>query len=139
MRKLVGTLLAVAIAVVGVIGLIAFFNSRDDSTTGDARPATEPGRTSTAGGGDALLEGGNVVLRFSDGSFAPRLRALAGDLGAPDTPALRAAGQAVVLRRDPKAAGVVADAYRHTLTVREPGDPQLQAFIERWLGRAATG
>jgi hypothetical protein len=138
MRKLVGTLLAVAIAVVGVIGLIAFFNGRDESTTGGDGTQPAPGTERTAAGG-SLLEQGNVVLRYSDRSLTAALETLASDLGAPDSPELRAAGQAVVLRRDPQAGGVVAEAFEHTLTVATPSDPQLQAFIERWLGQAASG
>lgn len=138
MRKLAGTLLAVAIAVVGVIGLIAFFNSRDESTTGGDPVQPAPG-TSRAADGDSLVEQGNVVLRYADGSLTPTLEALASDLGAPDSPELRAAGQAVVLRRDPKAGGVVAEAFKHTLTVADPADPRLQAFIERWLGQSTSG
>jgi hypothetical protein len=137
MRKLAGTLLAVAIAVVGVIGLIAFFNGRDESTTGGEGNQPAPGVQRAAGG--TLLEQGNVVLRYSDRSFTAALETLASDLGAPDSPELRAAGQAVVLRRDPQAGGVVAEAFEHTLTVATPSDPQLQAFIERWLGQTASG
>lgn len=138
MRRLVGTLVAVVISVVGVVGLIAFFNSRDESTTGVGASTVEPGTERPATGG-SLLEDGNVVLRYADGSFTPRLKELAASLGAPDSPPLRAAGQAVVLRRDARAGGVVAEALEQTLTVRAPDDPRLQAFIERWLGRGASG
>lgn len=138
MRKLGATLAAVAIAVAGVIGLIAFFDSRDNSTTGGQGSIPAPGVEAPASG-DALLERGNVVLTFSDPAFAPKLRTLASELGAPDTPELRAVGQAVVIRRAPKAGGVVARGHRHSLTVASPADPQLQDFIERWLGQAASG
>ncbi len=137
MRRLAGALAIIVLAVAGLFGLLAFFNSRDDSTTGGRTGAPAPGVAAPAAGG-ALLKGGNVVLAFSDPTFASRLKALAGSLGAPDTPELRAAGQAVVLRPDPKAGGVIARAYRHTLTVNTPADPRLQDFIERWLGRVAS-
>lgn len=138
MRKLAGTILAVAIAVVGVIGLIAFFNARDESTTGGKGTQPAPGTTRTVPG-DSLVERGNVVLRYGDASLKPKLETLASDLGAPDSPELRAAGQAVVLRRDATVAGIVAEAFKHTVTVNDPADPQLQAFIERWLGQGASG
>lgn len=138
MRKLAGTLLAVLIAAVGVFALLAFFNSRDDSTTGDDRPPAAPGKAESAPRG-SLLAQGNVILRYSDTTFTPRLERLARDLGAPDSPELRAAGQAVILRTDPGSGGVVAQAARRTLTVAEPSDPQLQAFIERWLGQGPSG
>lgn len=138
MRKVAGTLLAVAIAAVGVVGLIAFFNSRDDSTTGPQTGQPDPGVTAAApASGAGLLEAGNVVLTYSDPAFTAPLTALASDLGAPDSPALRAGGQAIVLRRDAKVGGVRADAHEHTLTVAGPGDARLQEFIERWLGLGA--
>ena len=137
MRRFVGTLAAVALAGVGVVGLIAFFNGRDESTTG-----APPARTATAEVsplGDALLEAGNVVLLYGDEADAPALRRLAQDLGAPDTPELRAAGQAVVVRRDPEVDGVEAQAQTANLVVSNPRDPGLQAFVERWLGLGAQG
>lgn len=133
MRKLAGTLLAVLIASVGVFALLAFFNSRDESTTGSGRPEPAPGKKAPAPRG-SLLAQGNVVLRYSDTTFTPKLEQLARDLGAPDSPELRAAGQAVILRIDPRSGGVVASGAGRTLTVAEPSDPQLQPFIERWLG-----
>jgi hypothetical protein len=139
MRKVGGTLLAVAIAVAGVIGLIAFFNSRDDSTTGGGQTGRPVPGEQTAASGDALLKSGNVVVRFSDASFKPALAKLAGELGAPDSPDLRAVGQAVVLRQDKTTAGVRAEAYEHKLVAANPSDPQLQAFIERWLGQGSSG
>jgi hypothetical protein len=137
-KRIVTGLLIVAIAISGVIGLIAFFNNRDSSTTGGAGTQPAPGVAAPAGGGP-LLQNGNVELRYSDPAFAPKLRALAASLGAPDTPALRAAGAAVVVRRDPKVGGVRANAWKHTLTVTSPADPSLQDFIESWLGRGASG
>ena len=130
MRKLLGTLLAVAIAVVGVIGLIAFFNSRDDSTTSSATQTTATAKAATDG---------NVTLTYSDPALKGQLETLASDLGAPDSPELREAGLAVIVKRDPKAAGVVARASGHELVVATPDDPQLQDFIDRWLGEGASG
>jgi hypothetical protein len=133
-RRALSTIAIVVVAVAGVIGLIAFFNSRDPSTTANDHVATsDPGVGAPVAAG-ALLHAGNVVLSYSDASFTPALRRLASSLGAPDTPALRAAGQAVVLRRDPRAGGVAARALRHSLVVATPSDPRLQDFIERWLG-----
>jgi hypothetical protein len=135
MRKLAGTVAVLAVAVAGVVGLIAFFNSRDSSTTSGSGSAAAPGVAAPAAGG-ALLRSGNIVLTYSDASFTPKLRALAASVGAPDSPGLRAAGQAVVLRRDPKVGGIVARAFKHTITVASPADGRLQDFIESWLGPA---
>lgn len=133
MRRAAGTLAIVVVAVAGVIGLIAFFNGRDSSTTGGAGAAADPGVVAPVSR-DVLLRAGNVVLTYSDRSFTPALRRLASGVGAPDTPELRAAGQAVVLRLDPKVGGVAARALRHSLVARSPADARLQDFIERWLG-----
>lgn len=137
MRKLVGTLAAVAIAVVGVVALVAFFNSRDESTTESEQPATT---TSTApAGAEDLLAAGNVLIRFSRPEFAAPLERLATELGAPDTPELRATGQAVVVRPASDLPGIVAQAQSHELRVATPSDPALQEFVERWLGVGEPG
>jgi hypothetical protein len=138
MRKAGATLAAVALAVAGVIGLIAFFNGRDSSTTGGQPGRPSPGEQ-TAASGDTLLKTGNVVLHFSDASFTPMLLKLSSELGAPDSPQLRQVGQAVVLRRDTSTGGVLAEAYEHKLVATNPSDPLLQAFIERWLGQGSSG
>ena len=137
-KRIVTGLVIVAIAISGVVGLIAFFNNRDSSTTGGSGGASAPGAAAPAATG-ALLAKGNVELRYADPGFGPKLKALASSLGAPDTPALREAGAAVVVRRDPTAGGVVAQAYKHALTVTSPSDPSLQDFIESWLGRGSGG
>ena len=56
---------------------------------------------------------------------------------APFTPALAAAGQAVVLARRPRTGGLVALSWAHMLRVGSPGDPLLRSFIDYWLGRGA--
>lgn len=135
MRKLAGTLLAVVISVVGVVGLIAFFNARDRSTT--INTSTSP--PAAAGPGAPLTAAGNVVLRYASPGDRAALQRLAADLGAPDGPQLRAAGQAVVLRRDPAVQGVVGDSSGATRSFAGPDDPALRAFVEEWLGRTASG
>lgn len=136
MRRALITLGSVLVAIVGVIALIAFFNSRDPSTTGTGTGAPARPAGTTATGASPLLRAGNVELRYSDPAFTPRLLALARSLGATDSRAARAAGQAVVLRRAPGVGGIRARALGRSLAVATPADPQLQAFVERWLGRA---
>jgi hypothetical protein len=125
MRKLGGTILAVAIAVAGVVALIAFFNARDESTTGDST------KTTVRSSGD-----GNVVVTYAAPADGVRLKELADELGAPDTPELREAGLAVIVRRGD---AITATAGDETITVDDPGDPALQEFIDRWLGQGASG
>jgi Protein of unknown function (DUF3105) len=85
------------------------------------------------------LEVGDVVLLYGTRTPPRGLRALALRLASPFTPALAAAGQAVILARRPGTVGVVGLAWAHALSVREPKDPRLAAFAQFWLGRGAPG
>ncbi len=87
------------------------------------------------GDGGAVLRAGNVVLVAGQGRVA-EARALAARLsGGPATPALREAGQAVLVREGPGRGGVVAVAYRHQLRAERADDPALEEFVQYWLGR----
>jgi hypothetical protein len=66
------------------------------------------------------------------------LRAIAQSIGGPATPALAAAGQAVLLDPAPGTRGVVAAAWGHLLVSSSPADPELQQFASFWLGHGAT-
>jgi hypothetical protein len=122
---------AVLLAVAGVFGVLLFFSARDDSTIGESGA---PGQAAPEATG-AELESGNVVVRFSAAADAAPLRELAREFG-PES--LADAGQAVLVRRDESAGGVVAEAYRRRLKVAGPEDPALRRFIEPWLGRGAS-
>jgi hypothetical protein len=84
------------------------------------------------------LELGDVVVMYGTASPPPALKSLASSLAAPFTPALAAAGQAVVLARRPHTSGLIALAWAHLLRVGGSGDPLLRSFIGYWLGRGAT-
>lgn len=89
---------------------------------------------------DQLLEAlelGDVVVMYGTPTPPPGLRALARSTAAPFTPALAAAGQAVILARRSGIDGVVGLAWAHMARVAGPGDPLLRAFIDYWLGRGA--
>jgi hypothetical protein len=89
---------------------------------------------------DQLLEAlelGDVVVMYGTSSPPTGLRSLAASLAAPFTPALAAAGQAVVLARRPGTRGLTALAWAHMLRAPSPGDPLLRSFISYWLGRGA--
>jgi hypothetical protein len=79
------------------------------------------------------------VLLYASRTPPPGLRALSLRLASPFTPALAAAGQAVILARRPGAVGVVGLAWAHAISVRDPQDPRLSAFAQFWLGRGAPG
>ena len=85
------------------------------------------------------LEQGNVVVMYGGNKPAPGLRTLALSLAPPLTPALAAAGQAVMLARRPGTRGLVGLAWAHAITVPGPRDPQLRTFVQFWLGRGALG
>jgi Protein of unknown function (DUF3105) len=83
------------------------------------------------------LELGDVVLVYGSSSAEPVLRTLADAAAAPFSPGLAAAGDAVVLDRDPRYRGVTALAWRHVLHARSPADPALGGFVSYWLGLGA--
>jgi hypothetical protein len=83
------------------------------------------------------LELGNVVVMYGTRRPPAGLRRLAARVAAPFTPALAAAGQAVILARRPGTSGVLGVAWTHLVDVRSPDDPQLRSFVLYWLGRGA--
>ncbi|MDQ2759347.1 MAG: DUF3105 domain-containing protein [Actinomycetota bacterium] len=85
------------------------------------------------------LELGDVVIEYGGGTPPPGLQPLARALAPPFSPALAAAGQAVVLAHRPGTNGVLGLAWAHAVSVGAPGDPRLRAFIQFWLGRGAPG
>ena len=85
------------------------------------------------------LELGDVVLVYGSPAPPPQLQAVARANAAPFTPALAAAGQAVILARRPGTRGVVGLAWAHLIRVPGPAAPSLRHFIQYWLGRGAPG
>jgi hypothetical protein len=131
LRVLVGLVAAVA----GVVAVAALLASRDDSTL---KPADGPGVVRPA---DARpnVAAGNVVLLYSDERLTRRVREFAADVGGPPDPALVAAGQAVIVRRQPNLrVPVVALTSTHRLDAAGPDDPALRSFVEYWLGKEAA-
>ncbi|MBA2347673.1 MAG: hypothetical protein H0V81_05190, partial [Solirubrobacterales bacterium] len=57
--------------------------------------------------------------------------------GAPASPALEQAGQAVIVQVGPGRGGIVAVAYEHQQRAERADDAQLRRFVEYWLGRGA--
>ena len=85
------------------------------------------------------LAAGNVVFLYGTRRPPAGLRTLASSIAAPFTPALAAAGQAVILGRRVATPGVLALAWTRALHVRTPSDPQLRSFALVWLGQGARG
>lgn len=85
------------------------------------------------------LEQGNVVLAYRDAALEAPLRTFAREVAGPFSAELAAAGQAVVLHRDPRIGpGVTAVAWRHLQPATGADDPRLREFVEFWLGRGSA-
>jgi Protein of unknown function (DUF3105) len=122
------------VALIGTVGLIAFFQSRDDAQIeggGGSKPGVEAPEAT-----DATLQRGNVLLTFREPSDEAGLKALADDVAGPAEPELVDAGQAVVVeRREEQGERIVAHAFKRRLAAQTPDDPALREFVEAWLGQ----
>ena len=77
------------------------------------------------------------MILYSDAAQRAELQALADDIAGPTSADLEGAGQAVIVRRDGAAGGIVAIAGDQGIRVTDPADPNLRAFIEGRLGADA--
>jgi uncharacterized protein (DUF111 family) len=137
MRRVAVGIGMVIVALAGVAAVIAILNARDDATV--TRATAGPG-TVRAQGARPVVAPGNVVLLYSDERQTAALRELARDTAGPATPALQAAGQAVIVRRRPGLrVPVIALTSDHRLDAVAADDPRLRPFVEYWLGRRADG
>jgi hypothetical protein len=82
------------------------------------------------------LELGDIVIAYGDSKPPPELRTLQTSVAGPFTPALAAAGQAVVLWPRPGTNGFMGLAWTRMLHVRTAG-ALLKSFAERYLGKGA--
>jgi uncharacterized protein DUF3105 len=85
------------------------------------------------------LQVGDVVIVYGTRKPPPELAKLATDVSGAFTPALAAAGQAVIYARRPGTAGLIALAWTRMVHVRTATDPLLRQFAEQWLGHGAPG
>jgi hypothetical protein len=102
------------------------------AVTRDAAPLTD----------DQLLEAlerGDIVIAYGTSRPPAGLEALAQDVAGGFTPALAAAGQAVILDARPGTRGLIGLAWTRMLRVGSAADPRLRAFAGQWLGRGARG
>jgi hypothetical protein len=83
------------------------------------------------------LELGNVVLVYGSPRPPGGLEQVALAAAGPFTPALAAAGQAVILSRRPGTPGVVGLAWAHLIHVASPSAASLRQFTQYWLGKGA--
>ncbi|MEJ7797807.1 MAG: hypothetical protein WKF42_04840 [Solirubrobacteraceae bacterium] len=133
-RRIVVTLGVLVLAAAGIAVALSYFNARDAATV---QRSDGPGSARAAGARPAVAAG-NVVLLFSEERQTAALRELAMQIGGQATPALVSAGQAVIVRRQPRLrVPVVALSSDRRLDADGVDDPRLRAFVEYWLGREA--
>lgn len=134
-RNLAIGLGVVVLAVLAAVAAIAFFNSRDEATV--VREDDGPG-AARAAGEQPKVQIGNVLILYRHPDSRDVLGPLAEELSGPPDPALEAAGQAVILKREPGlpvAIRVLSASHKEDL--RSANDPSVRAFAEFWLGRGA--
>jgi hypothetical protein len=83
------------------------------------------------------LQLGDVVIAYGTPTPPAALIAFARSAAPAFSAPLAAAGQAVILAREPGQTGLTGLAWAHLLRVRAPADPRLREFVEYWLGRGA--
>jgi Protein of unknown function (DUF3105) len=83
------------------------------------------------------LEVGDVVVMYGTHKPPPGLQPLARSLGGRFTPALAAAGQAVLLAKRRGMVGLTGLAWTHMIRVPTAHNPLLREFIQQYLGRGA--
>jgi hypothetical protein len=136
MRRLGVILGVLVLAAAGAFAAVSFFNARDDA--GVSSTTAGPGVPLASLGAVAQqvprLPAGNVVVLYADAAQRAALQSLAEDVAGPPSADLQAAGQAVVVRRDAQAGGIVAVAGDRALRATAPDDPALRTFVETSLG-----
>lgn len=123
------------------MGLVAFFNDRDESTTSVAGAGPGTSVPTSGGGADVFLRAGNVRIVVPGPGERRTVLAMAREVAGdpPDSAALRRSGQAIEVALGTGARDIGAFAYRRVLRTSDPSDPALREFVEYWLGRGAQG
>lgn len=133
MQRLLPAVAAFVLVLAGLFGGIMLLASRDHSSIGDT-----PERTTQTVIGPQGLPVGNVLIEYRRERDGIRISRLAERLGAIDTTAARAAGQAIVAKQLDTGDGVTAHTGRADLQVEQATDPQLAAFVREHLGRTGS-
>ena len=107
--------------------------SRDRSSIDQARRAPQEAVTGPDG-----LPVGNLLIEYRRQRDGIRIGQLAERLGAIDTTAARAAGQAIVSKDVDEGTGVSAHTGSANLQVADATDPKLAAFVREHLGRTGS-
>lgn len=135
MRSALGWIISIVIALSALVGLIAFFNSRDDSGV-DQQSATVAGPGERYRGDPVLspvlqdaVKKGNVVVLYRDAKPPAGTR----DLVPPGAADLEKVGQSVVLEREPTL-NVPLAAISASKMQKADTPQELQAFVDYWVG-----
>ncbi|HVW17090.1 MAG TPA: hypothetical protein VHB30_02465 [Solirubrobacteraceae bacterium] len=137
LRRAIALIAASAVVLGVAIAIVVVLVSGDSPTPTSAGTVLAGGSDRAATGG--YLRAGNVELRYASAADRAPLERLAREVAGPPSDALARAGQEVRVVHDGSAGGIVARAWRHSLTVTAPSDPRLQEFVDAWLGRGAAG
>jgi hypothetical protein len=81
------------------------------------------------------LEVGDVVIMYGSSRPPKALQSLADSIAAPFTPALAAAGQAVILAPLPGLRALIGLAWTRAIQVSSADSASLRSFTLYWLGR----
>jgi hypothetical protein len=126
----------VVVALIGTVGLIAFFQSRDDAEL-EGRGAAQPG-VAAPDETSAELQRGNVLLTYREPADEKGLQAIAREMNGAPASELVDEGIAVLIRRvDEQGERIVAHAYKRRIGAQSPEDPALREFIESFLGQGS--
>ena len=139
MRRALSWLATLLVALAALVGLIAVINSRDEGEVGAGdrnRPASSRGPGEPYRGDpvlspaleDAVRRGNIVVLHKAE--EPPEGTA---DLVPPGGKALEAAGQSVVIEREPTLAAPLAAVSQRRIEQADRPE-ELQPFVDYWLG-----
>lgn len=134
MKRILPVVAAFALVIAGVGGAIVLLASRDHSSLVPQRSGAQPVAPTTGVQGPYGLPAGNVVVTYSRPRDRIRIDQLAERLGAIDTEASRAAGQALISKSD-RGGGVVATNGTATQPLTDASDPRLANFVRQYLGR----
>jgi hypothetical protein len=135
MRTVASWAASLVVGLAAVVGLIALLNARDDSNLSPQASASgAPGKPYR---GEPVLspaledavKRGNVVVLYRDARPPPGTRQLV----PPGGPALRQAGQSVVLNREPTLHTALAAVSGERIQ-RADSPQELEPFIDYWLG-----
>ncbi len=134
MKRILPVVAAFALVIAGVGGAIILLAARDHSSLETSQDAAGAGTPAANAEGPYGLPAGNVVVTYSAQRDRLRIDQFAEQLGAIDTPAARAAGQALVSKAD-KTGKVIATNGTASQPLTDASDPRLADFVRQYLGR----